>query len=137
MTPQELQRPVLMFQKRSDKDHGFWQFHGLPPFLSPCYWLHYSIFGDLNHQVQLSVKWAHIKLPETAPLDPIGSAYFSIGQTAIALSPDGAHLVYVANSDGETHLYLRPMYGFEAVPIPGTRGDIKPLTKNTDKYKSL
>jgi serine/threonine protein kinase len=40
-------------------------------------------------------KYFNIDLPESAPLDPIGSAHFRWGQPAFALSPDGVNLVYV------------------------------------------
>ncbi len=50
-----------------------------------------------------------------------------IGQSALALSPDGANLVYVADLGGKTQLYQRPMDQFEAAPIPGTEGAYNPF----------
>ena len=44
------------------------------------------------------------------------------GQSAIALSPDGRRLVFVAQSGGETLLYLRPLDRFDATPLAGTTG---------------
>ncbi len=41
-------------------------------------------------------------------------------QTAVALSPQGTELVYVALRAGATQLYRRPMDQFEATPMPGT-----------------
>ena len=41
---------------------------------------------------------------------------------ALALSPDGAHLAYVARQSGTQRLYLRVMDSLEAKPIPGTEG---------------
>jgi serine/threonine protein kinase/Tol biopolymer transport system component len=46
---------------------------------------------------------------------------------AIALSPDGAHLAYVARQGGTQQLYLRAMDSLEAKPIPGTEGAIEPF----------
>ena len=40
--------------------------------------------------------------------------------SAVAFSPDGTSLVYVANRVGKRLLYLREMDSFEAKPIPGT-----------------
>jgi len=40
----------------------------------------------------------------------------------LALSPDGANLVYVARRGGGSQLYRRSMDQLDAVPIPGTEG---------------
>jgi len=73
------------------------------------------------------VKRWNITLPESAPIAPIGSAPLGIGRPALALSPDGANLVYVADLGGKTQLYRRPMDQFEAVPLPGTEGAYNPF----------
>ncbi|MGH7452130.1 MAG: TolB family protein, partial [bacterium] len=73
------------------------------------------------------VKRWNITLPESAPIAPIGSAPVRIGLPALALSPDGANLVYVADLGGKTQLYRRPMDQFEAAPIPGTDGAYYPF----------
>ena len=41
---------------------------------------------------------------------------------SVALSPDGTQLIYVSKKEETTHLYLRPIYDFEAKPISGTEG---------------
>jgi eukaryotic-like serine/threonine-protein kinase len=46
---------------------------------------------------------------------------------AIALSPDGTHLVYVARQGGVQQLYLRAMDTLGANPIPGTEGAVNPF----------
>ena len=46
---------------------------------------------------------------------------------AVALSPDGTHLAYVARQGGTQQLYLRAMDSLEAKPIPGTEGAINPF----------
>jgi len=66
------------------------------------------------------VKRWNITLPESAPIAPIGGP-------ALALSPDGTNLVYVAGLGGKTQLYRRPMDQFEALPIPGTEGAYNPF----------
>jgi serine/threonine-protein kinase len=73
------------------------------------------------------VKRSNIILPESAPIAPIGSAPAGVGHPVLALSPDGANLVYVADLGGKTQLYRRPMDQFEAVPIPGTEGAYNPF----------
>jgi Tol biopolymer transport system component len=45
---------------------------------------------------------------------------------AVALSPDGTHLAYVARQGGTQQLYLRAMDSLEARPISGTEGATEP-----------
>jgi len=61
-----------------------------------------------------------IMLPDSAPLAFIGTAPYGIGRTALALSPDGATLAYVAERGTGTQLYLRPMDRDTAFPVAGT-----------------
>jgi serine/threonine-protein kinase len=62
-----------------------------------------------------------IELPATAPMT-LGAG------PAVALSPDGSALVYVASRGGEaTQLYSRPLDSLEAVPIPGAEGGTDPF----------
>ena len=61
-----------------------------------------------------------VTIPTTAPLTTVGSP-------ALALSPDGKHLVYVAGLAGETQLYLRAMDQLDAAPISGTQGAAAPF----------
>ncbi len=46
---------------------------------------------------------------------------------ALALSPDGIHLAYVARQGGTQQLYLRAMDSLEAKLIPGTEGATEPF----------
>jgi len=46
---------------------------------------------------------------------------------AVAISPDGTHLVYVARQGSAQQLYLRAMDSLEARPIPGTEGALNPF----------
>jgi eukaryotic-like serine/threonine-protein kinase len=71
-----------------------------------------------------------------APSAPVSRSVFSLpaGQRfgrfdlpALALSPDGSHMVYVANLGGTQQLYLRSMDSFEAKPISGTEGAVAPF----------
>jgi Tol biopolymer transport system component/predicted Ser/Thr protein kinase len=49
------------------------------------------------------------------------------GRVAVAISPDGNHLVYAATRGGSQQLYLRDMDSLEARPIPGTEGASDPF----------
>jgi eukaryotic-like serine/threonine-protein kinase len=46
---------------------------------------------------------------------------------AVALSPDGTQLAYVARQGGTQQLYLRPMDSLESKPISGTEGATEPF----------
>jgi serine/threonine protein kinase/Tol biopolymer transport system component len=46
---------------------------------------------------------------------------------AVALSPDGTHLAYVARQGGTQQLYLRAMDSLDSKPIPGTEGAVTPF----------
>jgi Tol biopolymer transport system component len=48
-------------------------------------------------------------------------------QTAIALSPDGKRLAYVASASGQQQLYLREMDAWEGKPLAGTEGAVSPF----------
>jgi serine/threonine-protein kinase len=71
-------------------------------------------------------RW-NISLPEAAPIAPIGTAPLAVGQPAVAISPDGSKIVYVAEIDGTTQLYVRPVDEFEFQAIPGTEGAYHPF----------
>ena len=48
--------------------------------------------------------------------------------SSVAISPDGTRLAYVANPQGgPTQIYLRPLEGLDAKPIPGTEGAAAPF----------
>jgi serine/threonine-protein kinase len=68
-----------------------------------------------------SVARVVMPLPSTAPLE------IETWRPAMALSPDGTHLVYVANRGGTRQLYLRQMNRLDATPISGTEGASSPF----------
>ena len=57
-----------------------------------------------------------VSLTRLALTLPPSERLSTLGHTVVALSPDGTHLVYVANNQ----LYLRAMDQLESRPIPGT-----------------
>ncbi len=58
---------------------------------------------------------------------PPGQRLAGLDQPAVALSPDGTHLAYVAVQGGTQQLYLRAMDSLEARPILGTEGAVGPF----------
>lgn len=75
--------------------------------------------------------WAWLRWPEASPrpvvrftlefagVPPLASG---VRGSSIALSPDGAHLVYLGMGQQGDQLFLRRMDRLEAIPIPHTRG---------------
>jgi len=64
---------------------------------------------------------AVITLPPGQQLAGLGNG------PAVALSPDGSHLAYVASQSGTQQIYLRAMDSLEARPISGTEGAVNPF----------
>src|SRR6266403_1755963 len=58
---------------------------------------------------------------------PPGQRLAGLDQPAVALSPDGVHLAYVAIQGGTQQIFLRAMDSLEARPIPGTEGATAPF----------
>ncbi|MEE9169263.1 MAG: hypothetical protein V3U73_05820, partial [bacterium] len=52
---------------------------------------------------------------------------YAVGRPALAISPDGSKIVYVADIGGATQLYLRPLEQFQVMPIPGTEDAYYPF----------
>ena len=73
------------------------------------------------------VERSQINLPESAPIAPVGSSPFGLGQPALAISPDGSNIVYVADIEGQTQLHIRPLDQSETTPIKGTEGAYHPF----------
>jgi serine/threonine-protein kinase len=68
-----------------------------------------------------------IKLPDNQTLGLSRSTPLGFAQPAIALSPDGSSLVYVADNGKTTQLFVRLMNEFQARPIPGTENAFCPF----------
>lgn len=68
-----------------------------------------------------------ISLPPEAPLAAAGVVSPSSDCPALALSPDGAQLAYVAQMDGGTRICLRDMSTSKVTPLPGTEGGHTPF----------
>lgn len=98
-----------------------WIIAALVTVIATWWWL------EIRRPADLVVNRSHILLPESAPIAPIGSAPSAAGRPALAISPDGSLLVYVADAGAETQLYLRPLDQFEAIPLPGTESAYHPF----------
>ena len=68
-----------------------------------------------------------ISLPGTEPLAPAGTAPLGLEKAAIAISPDGSRVVYVALRNGMRQLVVRDLERFESRPIRGTEGAYAPF----------
>jgi len=58
---------------------------------------------------------------------PPGDRLIALNQPAVALSPDGTQLAYVASRGNTQQIYLRAMDGQEARPVSGTEGANSPF----------
>jgi eukaryotic-like serine/threonine-protein kinase len=67
------------------------------------------------------VSWYAITLPPGQQLAGLENG------PAVAFSPDGTHLAYVARQGGAQQLYVRVMDSLEAAPVPGTEGAFCPF----------
>ncbi len=66
-------------------------------------------------------------LPDTEAVALADLVPLVIGRTAIALSPDGSKIVYVANRGGTPQLVVRSLDSFSGTPIAGTDGAFAPF----------
>jgi Tol biopolymer transport system component len=66
-----------------------------------------------------------VELPASAPL-ALGTRIPAVGfdSPALAVSPDGSQLAYIAESPTGTLVYVRDLSGTTATPVPGTEGAI-------------
>jgi eukaryotic-like serine/threonine-protein kinase len=58
---------------------------------------------------------------------PSDAALGAIDFPAVAISPDGSLLAYVVMRAGHTQLFVRPMNGTDATPVPGTANASNPV----------
>lgn len=68
-----------------------------------------------------------IKLPDSTPLALSKSMPLGVGRPSLSLSPDGSQLVYVADVNNTTSLYLRQLDKFETKLLQGTEGGFNPF----------
>jgi serine/threonine-protein kinase len=81
-----------------------------------------------------TTKRVDLVLPDSAPIEFVGEAPVGVGQTALALTPDGRSLVYVGAGKSRPRLYVRPLDRFEATPLAGTEGAYSPFFSPDGKW---
>jgi eukaryotic-like serine/threonine-protein kinase len=74
-----------------------------------------------------TVRRVELVLPDSAPVEFIGEAPIGVGQTAIALSPDGRTLAYAGGASGRSRIFVRPLDRFESTALAGTEGAFAPF----------
>jgi eukaryotic-like serine/threonine-protein kinase len=70
-----------------------------------------------------------IPLPETAT-----SPYFDVVTNSLSLSPDGRYLAFVAISEGQRRLWLRPIGALMAQVVPGSDGARSPFWSPDSRF---
>ena len=85
-----------------------------------------AITGAVAVAVTAAVFWSFRAAPPAAPVTrfsytlPKDQSFTRTGRHVVAISPDGANIVYVANNQ----LYLKSMTDMDAKPIAGTAQDV-------------
>ena len=77
---------------------------------------------------------ASILLPDTAPLYLHGEGFVRFSRGALAVSPDGRSMVYVANRGVKTQLYLRRFDEAGPRPLAGTEGAYEPFYSPNSRW---
>jgi Tol biopolymer transport system component/predicted Ser/Thr protein kinase len=66
---------------------------------------------------------------------PSGSIIpFGEQRTRLALSPDGRQIAYVAMSDGQLRIWVRPLASVAAQPLAGTEGAVSPFWSPDSRF---
>jgi len=86
-----------------------------------------AITGLLVWRFKPTISSAQQPVSRTVVTLPAGQQLDGLNWPAIALSPDGSRLAYVAIRDRVSQIYLRPMDSLEATPIPGTENGANPF----------
>ncbi len=58
---------------------------------------------------------------------PASERFAGLSFPAVAFSPPGTHIVFVASRGGRQRLFARALAGFESLPIEGTEGALSPF----------
>ncbi len=77
--------------------------------------------------VDATVTRLDLRLSDSLPMAFIGSASLGNGRRALAISPDGALLAYVAEQNGVHRLAVRPLDSYETRVLQGTDGAYNPF----------
>jgi Tol biopolymer transport system component len=94
---------------------------------------HFWGFGSGRRLTQPVTRFA-INIPDNEPLALTKFVPLAVGRTAIAISPDGTNLVYVANHNGQAQLCLRRLDQVETKLIAGSEGAYNPFFSRDGKW---
>jgi serine/threonine-protein kinase len=88
------------------------------------------------HQVSIGRRQFSAKLPARVviPLSETEPVDLETLQPAVALSPDGTKIVYVANHGGKRQLYVRELNKSQAELIPGSEGAYNPFFSRDGRW---
>jgi serine/threonine protein kinase len=92
------------------------------------------ILSRIEEPKSMGVHRWDLNLPDSRPMAFVGASSLGLGFTALALSPDGSKLVYVAWSGAKTELYLRDLSKLDAIPLAGTLGAYNPVFSPDGKW---
>jgi serine/threonine-protein kinase len=73
------------------------------------------------------VRRADLVLPDSARLEFVGQTPLGVGLPALALSPDGSQVAYVARGPSSVQLYVRRLDELDVTALPGTEGAYAPF----------
>ncbi len=128
----DITEPGLIYSKvKRSNSFVIWRSIAIISLLALFIMLFANLFS--SEKTKRVERW-NISLPESAPIAPIGSNPYGIGNPAFVVSPDGTNLVYVADIGGNTQLYLRKLDGFETQPLSGTEGAYNPFFSPDGKW---
>jgi len=71
------------------------------------------------------------------PINLSVSRALVLGDVTLAIAPDGRNMVYLANVEGSTQLYLRPLDQLEPRPIVGSDGASDPFFSGDGQWVSF
>ena len=102
-----------------------------PPGRAPAAGWRFALGLLVTAAVTAGAVWA---LKPAAAAPPLAVHRFTVDlapgeslTSALAVSPDGRHVVYGVAGDGETRLHARALDAFDSTPIPGTAGAAAPV----------
>jgi serine/threonine-protein kinase len=87
-------------------------------------WLMGRTFGTGDYP---AISQFDLALPDSAPISFTKSTMWGEGRRAVAISPDGQRVVWVADVGATTLLYTRVIGEFDAEPIPHTDDAFEPF----------
>ena len=114
--------PISLAQLTS-KAGSFWTWRTITPW-AICLFSMMALFGFVFRSQKPTVRAPVSRFVITLPP---GQKLAGLNQSALAVSPDGSVLAYVAEQNSIQQIYLRPLNSLESRPVPGTEGAVNPF----------